>query len=473
MRRAVAKSLQQPVKRPEAVGQTMNFGMGNLGGPGRLMQRLGVGSELYEDLLEFNPIHVEEFMARWSKRHSKVRLAHVILTAALKGRSYVLEGGTDQARKFHEEWVERVLPDVLKHVVDATWYGWQPFAIEWEPVDVWPAFSPYGLRDAWIPGRIIDLDPYWTVPTLNRFGEVESLDSMGQHYGPDQVLRMTWQQEGSNVFGDGQCICANPHWKGLSLESLWMLSYYERSVDPSRLAWAADLKYTIDGEERDLSEIMADGVDALGNGDSAGLPLKYDENGNPLAKVDLLEVADRADTWIKAKDSFGQDLWEAALVLPGIGLSSSGFDYASARQAEKQQVAILEHIGDLPVEAFNRRGGAIETAHRLNGLEGPCPRLVARPFKREQIETLREMLKPSMNEVVPEVDEEGKLTGRSYRPHDVLDYEAGFKRMELPTKPVRHVARIIDDAPAPGVGGRPEEPQGERADDRHSGLEDR
>ncbi|MDF1667834.1 MAG: hypothetical protein P1V97_39215, partial [Planctomycetota bacterium] len=419
---------------------------------GRLGSRLQPGGDLYQDLEEFNPIYIDPFMARWSKRHAKVRMAHILLGSALKDRQYVLEGGTDEARQFHEAWIKNAIPQVLEHVVDATWYGWQPFAIEWESVENCPDLDlHHKFPDAWIPAQFVDLDAFEVQPELDRFREVVAMTHRGDRYGPDQVFRMTWQQEGANVFGDGQAIVAQPWWKSFSLKLLWFLSYYERSVDPARLAWSRDIIYKIGGEEVPLSEIFADALDALGNGDTGGLPLEFDESGNPFAKLETLELPDRSDTFIKGLDFLGQVLYESALVLPGIGLTSQGPNYAVSRSAEKQQVAVLEHIGDMPIKAFNRRGGPIARAHKINGFKGPKPTLVANPFKREQLETLRELSKTMMNEPLPET-KDGKLTGKFFRGHDLVDLEAA-------------------DEVSPGEGGRPQEPMGDRADDRGSGLE--
>lgn len=462
--KAEARKAHRPA-RAESTGAQLNLGLGNLGGPGRLTTRLATDGDLFKDLQELNPLWVDEFTARWSKRHALVRIAHVILGAALGDRQYTLEGGTEKARAFHDAWLERALPDVLDHVVDATWYGWQPFLIEWESRARWPD-AEGGLPDAWVPRRFRDQDPFWTSPWIGDDGDPCRFELRGESYGADQIFWMTWQQEGENVFGEGQCISAHPFWKGFSLEFLWKLDYFSRSVDPARLAWARNITYQIGEEKVELSEIVAEAVEALANGDTAGLPLDFDDKGNPVAKIETLDLPDRADTFMKGLDMSGQMLFMAALILPGIGLTfTNGQTYASAREVEKIQLSVLEKIGDLPVRALNRDTGPIARAHELNGLEGPPPRFKATPFKREQLETLREMAKAVLSQPIPHKD------GLSYRGQDLLDLPAIFRRMDLPQRAAASVARKIDDEPAPGAGGRPQEPLGDRADDRGSGLE--
>lgn len=457
-RQRIAK--QQPVKSM-AAGSALNFGLGNMGGPGKIVNRLRTGSDLYNDLLEFNPISVDEFEQRWSKRHAIVRMAHVQLSAELQDRQYVLVGGTDEAREFHESWIEKILPGLLDHVVSATWYGWMPFAIEWAEA----------AGDRWVPSRVLDLDPFWAQPFVDASGDVVSIEQAGVRYGPEQILHMVWMGEGQNPFGDGQAIVANPWWKALCLLMLWKMGYYEAAVHSPKLGWAKNIKYTIDGEEVDLSEILADAIGALSGGDSAGLPLEYDEQGNPIAKVDLLTGPDRADTFIKAIDKVIDVLYTAALVVPGAGLTANSQSYGSSRTSEKREISVLELVGSIVVRAVNRRNGVLENAHRINGLAGACPRLEARPQKREQMELLKELVKPSLAQVVPETDEKGRRTGNAYRVQDLIPFEAVFKLMDIPTRSARSVARDLPDEPAPGVGGRPPDPYGDRADDRGSGLE--
>lgn len=463
---------QRPLKSSAGEGGQLNLGMGNLGGPGRLMNRLRVDGDLYEDLLEFNPIWVEEWEQRWSKRSAIVRMAHVQLVADLEDRDYVLEGGTREAREFHEAWLERILPKILDHVVDATWYGWQPFAIEWEERAHWPEGSPLGVSDAWVPAHVKDLDPFWSAPYLDERGDIQRIEANGESYGREQILWMTWQQEQDNVFGDGQAIAANPWWRALSLLLLWKLGYYEHSVDPQRLAWAKNIKYThSDGTKVDLAEILADVVAALSGGDSGGLPLEYDENGNPFAKIETLNLPDRSDTFIKAIDKVTDVLYTAALIIPGAGFTANSQAFASSRSSEKRQVAVVQLVGQLVVKAVNRPGGPLENAHRINGLKGPCPKLKARPLKREQLDLLKELIKPLLNQPIVETNEDGQLTGKSYRGQDLVNIEAALGLMDIPTRSSRSVARNLPDEPAPGAGGRPTDPYGERAEDRNSGLE--
>lgn len=440
-----------------------NTGAGNLGIPAAGASPFGFTDKaLVADLLEFNPISVDAFTARWMKRHAMVSLAHIILGSYLSDRQYVVQGASPEVCAFHQAWIDELLPTYLEKAVLATWYGWMPIVVEWEELD--------GFMT--VPSRAFDVDPYTTFPEIDERGDVIALEVEGTRYGPDQVTRMTWRQEQDNVFGEGQCISAKAWWKGHSLQLLWMMAYYQRSVDPQRMVWSKNIEYQDDdGSTVELSEILADAVDSLDGGETGGAPLEYDENGNPIARIDHFEFPDRSDTFIKGLAELGRNLFVASLVIPGIGVDSDGQTFATGRIAEKVQLAVLESIGQLPMRPFNGRAGLIAKAHEKCSLEGPVPKLVARPFKREQLETLKDIVKPILTQPTVYIDGDGKTDGRMFRGLDVIDVERALERMDIPTRPSKQVARVIADEPSPGAGGRPQNGLSERAEDRSSGLD--
>jgi len=429
-------------------------------------------SQHLEEIGVFNPLIVTPFVQALMKRSVMPRLALIILGASLSERQYVMEGADPKIEAFHQAWLDKLLPQVLRKAANAVWFGWQPFVIDWK-------MTPDGM---WIPAKAHDVDNFTTDvlehPITHEFA---GLTTEGGNFDRRRALKLTWQGDLNNHFGVPQALTCQPYWWAWSVVLVWTMRYYERSVDPVRLAFARNIsvptgRLNDDGtqEHVDLTQLVADAMDIAANGDSVGVPLPDSKDDGPLVDIKTLEHPDRADTWLKILDYLERKQFTSTLALPAIGLSSGQVTFENAREAQKTQNRVLEAISDeLIMSEFNDDDGLIAQVHRINGLPGEPPTLKGKAFKREQQETLLDILKPQLNEIVPEVDGEGELTGREYRVGDLIRYDLLLKGLDIAGFEVSEISRELEEitAPAPGIGGRPSETFGQRADDRANGQD--
>jgi hypothetical protein len=476
---AKAAGLLTPYRR-RSTGSRLFQNYGLLGVSGALGQALdpfGLGGFLQE-IGRFNPLYCEPFLQILMRRSVMPRLGLILLGSALTERQYVIEGSSPAVEAFHQRWVDNLFPQILRRAANAVWFGWCPFVLDWEA-------QPDGTL---IPVRAHDVDPFTTDaledPETRAFA---GLRTDGQEFGRDRSFKLTWEGNLGNPYGEGQVLTVYPHWWAHSVLLVWTMRYYERSVDPVRIAFAKNASIPtgeVDGSGNpifiDLTELVAEALDVADGGSSVAVPLG--EDGENLVKVDQLSYPDRSDTWLKMLTYLEQKQLLATLGLPGIGLATSYGAVSSqdARTSEKMQLRLLEHVSNMPVDELNDY--LLPCVHRRNGLPGPCPRARGKAFKREQEESLRELFKAAISQPIPEVGPEGHPTGQIYRPQDLLRFDKVARQLDLPIHDIVEVARNPEDLEKlpPGKGGRPKDPVGPsdtpggiptRAENRAAGLE--
>lgn len=478
-RQAGAKvaGLFDPFKRQKS-GSGLLQNYGNLGNTGISSRIDPFGFQGFlKDIGQFNPLYVEPFIQVLMRRAAMPRLALIILTAALKERQYVVEGGTPEDEAFHQAWVDQLMPQLLAKASNAVWFGWQPYVLDWKQT-----------RDGdTVPYKAKDVDPFSTEaledPVTKEF---VGLMTEGQNFGPLRSFKLTWEGYLNNHYGEGQCLTVYPYWWAHSLLLVLTMRYYERSVDPVRVAMAQNQSMPtgeVDGNGNpifvDLTEIVAEALDVLAGGDSVAMPLGPD--GEKTVDLKTLDFPDRSDTWLKILAYMEQKQLTGTLSMPGMGVGSqvgevSGGD---ARVTEKLQSRVLEYVTDMPIDAIN--DVLLPRIHELNNRKGPCPRLEGKAFKREQSEQLFELFKAALPEVLPEIGEDGEPTGENYRPIDLLKFDKIAKALDLPAHSINEVARMVAEVEqASGAVGRPSDPLGPaesvngtetRAESRAKGLD--
>lgn len=446
--------LLAPLKR-QSSGHGLYSRYGLLG-----LHRHGADSFGFDGFLQevgkFNPVYVEPFFQILMRRAAMPRIALIILSSALNERQYVVEGATPEIEKFHQQWIDRVMPQILKRAANAIWYGWQPYVIDW------------GVDEAGklLPSKFNDVDPFTTQALEHEDTKAfAGLAAEGHRFGVERSFKLTWEGNYNNHYGEGQALTCYPYWWAHSVMLVWCLRYYERSVDPVRIAFAKNVSVPtgqIDGNGEpvhvDLTELVAEALDLASGGDSAAVPVG--EEGEELVKLETLEMPDRSDTFLKMLAYLEQKQLTATLGMPGLGIATPVGDIGSqdSRVAEKVQLRILEHASNMPIEAINEH--LLPLVHKANGLKGPVPVLRGKAFKREQQEVLLDLFKAGMEQPRPQIGEDGKPTGLSFRPGDLMRFDKVAKALDLPIHDIVEVARKIHEMEpqGPGKGGRPQEP---------------
>lgn len=419
------------------------------------IDQFGFSSWLGE-LGTYNPVFVHPFLQHLMRQSAMPSIALTILESALAERQYLVEEGAPEVEAFHQRWINRVMPQVLRGAPNAVWYGWQPYVIDWS-VDA---------EGYLVPLKFNDFDPLETEALEHEETKAfVGLLADGHRYGLDRAFKLTWRGNWGNHYGEGQYLPCYPYWYDESITSVQCSRYYERSVDPVRIAWARNVavptgRANSDGspEMVDLTELVAEALDMAGDGDSLAVPMG--EDGEELVKIDTLDLPDRSDTFLKKLADLRQLQLLATLALPGAGLIGAGNGIASAdaRISEKLQLRLLEHVSNMPIEAFNET--LIPLVHKANRLPGPPPVLRGKAFKREQQEALFNLFKAAMTQPLPTVSKDGTPSGLAYRGMDLLKLDKIARSLDFPINEVSEVARPAADLlpQAPGAGGRPTEP---------------
>ena len=447
--------LLKPMRRNSSGGGYSRYGLlGLLGRNGFDSDSYGFGSFLSE-IGKFNPVYVEPFFQILMRRAAMPRIALIILSSALSERQYIVEGASPEVEAFHQKWIDQVMPQILKRASNAIWFGWQPYVIDWA----------VGPDDSILPVKFNDVDPFSTQALEDEHTKAfAGLMAEGQNYGLERSFKLTWEGHYGNHYGEGQALTAYPYWWAHSALLVWTMRYYERSVDPVRVAFAKNVSVPtgeVDANGApihvDLTELVAEMLDMAQGGASAAVPVG--EDGEELVKIETLEMPDRSDTFLKILAYLEQKQLLATLGMPGIGVSGAVGDLGGqdARVAEKLQLRILEHASNMPIEAINEY--LLPMVHKANKLPGPCPVLRGKAFKREQQETLLELIKSGMAQPLPEIGKDGP-TGKSYRIEDLVRWDKVGKSLDIPMHDIAEVARNIEEMEeqAPGKGGRPSEP---------------
>lgn len=454
-----AAGLLTPFRRQASPSKLFqSYGMLAGGGYGSLGARLdpfGFNGFLRE-IGQFNPLYVEPLLQILMRRSVMPRLAMILLGAALNERQYVVEGADPRIEKFHQDWIDAIMPSIIRGGPNAVWFGWQPFVIDWSVTE----------EGEFVPSTASDVDPFLALAreddVTRRFA---GLDIEGQEFGLDRSFKLTWEGYQNNHYGEGQALTVYPYWWAHSVLLVWTMRYYERSVDPVRLAMAQNVQIPTGEVDSggnptfvDLTELVAEALDVAGNGDSVAVPMGMD--GEKLVDIQQLANPDRSDTWLKLLSYLEEKQFLSTLCLPGIGVASGygGVKGQDARISEKTQLRVLEHVSNLPVEELNR--SLLPMVHKMNKLPGPVPKVRGKAFKREQQETLAKLFQQGMAQPVPEVGPDGKPTGSTYRPADLMRWDKLGKTLDLPMFEVAEVARSEGqlEPQAPGAGGRPRDP---------------
>lgn len=452
--RKQAAGLFTPLKRRGISTRSIFGGGSGVGRSGSLLgDALGFQNFLGE-VGKFNPLYVEPWMMKLMRRAVMPRLALIIMGAALREKSYAVVGGLPEVRKFHQDWIDGLLPQLLRSAPLAVWYGWQPFILDWTVTE----------RGEFVPFKARDLDPndceIIETEVTKDFAGVLIGD---QFFDASRAFKLTWEGEHGNHYGCPMALTVYPYWWAWSVLLCWTMRYYERSVDPVRMAMAQNVSVATgevdsngDPVYVDLTELVAEALDIAAGGDSVAFPLG--DEGEKLVNLETLKLEDRSDAFMKMLAYLEEKQFTGSLMLPNIGVASTGGDVKGqdSRVTEKTQLRILDHVSELVIEPLNE---LIAQVHRQNRKPGPPPRVEGRAFKREQQEMLLELFSKAMAQPFPEV-RDGVLTGQAYRPGDLLMFDEIAKALNIPSRDVEQVARSLAELlpQAPGEGGRPSEP---------------
>lgn len=444
--------LLEPFSRPYGVSARRWMGVTGWGTMGP--DHLGLQGHLRE-IGKFNPTYVDPWLQRLMRVSAMPRFAMILMGSAMAERQYVVEGATPELEDWYQGWLDAFLPQLVKTAPNATWYGWQPLILDWGFIP-----GPGGQGFELAPREVHDVDPYDAEALEDELGGFAGLRVGGHDFGPERGIALTWEGFGGNVYGTPQAITVYPWWWAHSVIMVWMMRYYERSVDPLRIGFARNEsiptgRTRADGEpeEIDLSRMVAAALDALSGGDAGVLPLPDSPDDAPLADVRLLEMADRSDTWLKVLGFLQQMMLLASLANPSVGVSGAYGEVSAgdAKSAERMHLRILEHITEMIVDALQ---GLVGWMHSLAGFPGLPPRVRGASFKRDQQEKMTQLFRDAL--MAPVAGPEGQ----SYRPVDIVKWPRLARALNLPT---HELADIVDAwqgltpaAPA-DVGGRPRE----------------
>lgn len=424
---------------------TYNTGITSLeGDPFSLQQYLG-------EIGRFNPLYVEPAVQRLMERSVIPRLGLLLLGSAMAERQYVVEGGDDSTVSFLQEAVDHIASKIVKAAPRGIWYGWQGWILDWGEVDGYL-----------VPTQAHDVDPLSACiledDETNEFAGIRVND---EDYDLSQAVKITWQGYDNNHYGMPQALTVYPYWYAHSNAMVMCMRYYQRSVDPVRLGYTRLKALEIGDNEDDkvdLSELVADALDALDGGDSFTLPLPDTKDDAEYAKVETLNLPDRSDTFLKLLTYLEQKMLVSTLSMPGIGVSSSYGDLSAgdSKTAQNTQTRVLEYCTEPVIELLNQ---IVATIHEVNEMPGFPPRVRGGAFKRDQDEKMSMLLSQVLKDPIQDPTDPTK----AYRPADAVRWDRILRSLNIPGVDIEDIATSWEEAEDRAevseeeAGGRPRE----------------
>jgi len=438
-------------------------------------QTLGFTDEQVADLVKFNLVYeVPEVFARWMMKDVIVRAGLIYLSSSLQDRAWTLEGGTPESRAFHRRWLTRIIPEIMEHTAKAVWFGWQPLILNYRYHLRYKLEGGQVFQDAMVPHSAFPVNPYTSHPCVDDFRVLQSIETIDGTWPKERAIALTWFGEEGNLFGQGQASVVFPYWIISTLMRLWLARNAETNLQGRYAAFCRKgLVEMADGTEQQIATIAIDALSQLSNGDWITLPQKVDpETGKNVIELEKIESEDRMDSFLKGLGWMDRMKLIGTLLSPDIGFDpEKGTTFSQGRTSEKTQTAVLEGIGNIPIRTANKPYGLIENVHEMHGLPGDAPRLVGRPYRRDQEELYSKVLNTLLTSPLAHVDKEGNSTGLFYTGGDLVDPADLLKQLGMKVRDPASVARSLDKIePGKDEGGRPPEPISERQDDRNAGL---
>lgn len=381
-----------------------------------------------------------------------VGFGEAALTSALRDPElYYVEHDDPSRVEEVEEWLWPLLPDLLGAAARAIAYGSIPVVLDWAVLEDGPAFV--AAHEIWPGDASLKVGPS---------DQLISISHASREYGADRTVLMIHDREFGRWGGKGTRRRVFPPWFTGAMIELWRARYYERSVDPPRIAFGPKGIVKIDGVERRTTDVLASMVLALKNGGVTALPSDRDASGNRIWGIELLDLPDRADVWEKGITRHDY-LKMLACWVPPSAAGLDGASYAGARVPATMMVGVIQGICREAAEWLTQVVRKVETVrHGAKDAARVCAKELPDQTRKIYLEIFK-----SIAGMPRKLEDGGTVSLADYVDPALVDY-LGIPRREPVAKTPEEMM-----AAAPGAGGPPgpdRDMMGDRETDRENGM---
>lgn len=283
--------------------------------------------------------------------HPMVYLAERTVTGIIRRPDlYTVEHPDEKVKAETEEWL---WPLMRKGLLDAAArafsYGNVPVTFNWEKGTL-----RYRIKDRnrsaarTVFTKSYDMLPY-PLTAIVRDGDeaVEFTDyETNEKYSGSRIHHFVWDPEFGDLRGQGARYRAYCDYATSLVLELLQSNYLERSVDPPRVAYApaGKLDDKDDGEDAmTVADYVASLLQALRGGGAAVFPSQFDENGNKLYDLDVLDLPDRDQVWLRSLGRLDNRILLAYLASPTL----AGVEDMAAAASRSLEGMLKEFVQDL------------------------------------------------------------------------------------------------------------------------------
>lgn len=389
---------------------------------------------------------IPNYVLRRMGVHPMVYLAEFAITGlARRPNLFHVKTSDDVARAETEEWMWKILPQLVPQICRAYVFGTCPIVIDWRVGEfkfegptkgkgearqytrkgfVWPVAS----HDLW-------LDEVGVVsPDGRTFAGIEYGDT---RYPPGRSMLSIWDRQfGSWIGESARRRAASPWLKSLVFELL-QAQYLERSVDPPRVIKApSGTVKDSKGKEVSVQKLVRSIFASLRNAGVASLPSDLGSDDKARYEIQVMDLPDRSDVWLHALNRFDEQILTAYLVPPGITGVQDVMSGGGARVTENLFGAFLEILLEFLAGELTQ---LVEWCWEKNHLTGAPPEILPNRLPERMQKLYLEVL---------------KLVGGE-RVGQVIDVNALLGQLDVAIRADAGEAEAAGGDPGSGPGGRP------------------
>jgi hypothetical protein len=288
----------------------------------------------------FNPAYVGLETRLKMRNDPTVSFALAVLRAPVVNLQWSVQSQDSKIAAFVDQELRRVYFELATGASLAIAFGFQPMEKIWRvgPVKVEVDDKSDGTRQsftldsAWTYERFKALDPktvHLLIDDVNdTWGGLQGTDNAGKPIRVGVERSLLWSFRSEQVWGKltGYPVLDPMYepWWWKSACNLFCNRYFERKAEPSYKAHAPAEIIGPNGEKLDGFAFMQNVLMGLKNGEAVTLPGEYDEKGNRIVDVELLQDDKRGDMFQQRLEYLDLQIMKAALIADRAGSAGRG-----------------------------------------------------------------------------------------------------------------------------------------------------
>lgn len=336
-----------------------------------------------------------------------------------------------------------LLPVTIPAILRSVFLGVIPIIFDWgvEPLDVPEPVTEDdedGLPDVrTIPAHVhyVAAHEVWPGDAWVEVGPDDEVDAVivgSERYPSDRALVAVWEKSFGEFIGEATRRRQFAPWLRKRKKMRGELRYFERSVDPPRIVYCPEGEIDLGGgDKRPALDIGVAAILALRAGGAAGLPAKFDENGNRVWEVVPLDLPERSSAYAAGIERENAELMLAGLTPPSAVVSDVA-TFAGAKVPGDLYVETVERIGRYVAEVLSV---VVRTPHLVAHPDEAPPVVRCRALPKAKRKMLLEVFTRIVGNTRVLADK------RVYTVAEQVDAERLMDELAVPFKAAGKVAR--------------------------------